>query len=64
MSQSSRHNPVRPIDRALTRLRERQALVALIERDAIAAVSTNTSDALRLALLASELRASTGDVTP
>jgi hypothetical protein len=45
------------IDRELRRLRERSALIALTEADALAAVSTSISDALRLAWLASELRA-------
>ncbi|MBV8458170.1 MAG: hypothetical protein JO122_16315, partial [Acetobacteraceae bacterium] len=47
----------RPIDRTLARLREHQAIVAIIERDAIAAVSTDISEALRLAWFASEMRA-------
>jgi hypothetical protein len=51
-----RPSTMRPIDAAIRHQCEARAMIAIIEREAIAAVSTNISDALRLAWLASELR--------
>ena len=47
----------RPIDATLAQLREQQALITVIDRQAIeAAASRDSTTALRWALLASELR--------
>lgn len=46
----------RPIDRTLARLRERQAVIDTLDREAIREVARDAATALRLAVLASELR--------
>jgi hypothetical protein len=53
----SLHPGHRPIDAAaLVLLRERQAVITAIDREAIEEVARNPTTARRLALLASELR--------
>ncbi len=44
------------INDTLARLRERRAIIAILDRDAISEVVRDASRALRLALLASQLR--------
>lgn len=46
----------RPIDATLAQLRERLAVITALDREASETVSHDSTTALRLALLASELR--------
>jgi hypothetical protein len=58
----SPHPCRQPIDAVLTGLRERLAIITAIDREVIETVSQDTTFALRLALLASELRREIAEV--